>query len=88
MRNQYVRIQLMIDNGDERDEIRKLLEKTLYRAERTVGTVHKDYIKLHALLIDYYVNSGFVVQQDEESKGFSLKPRFLQNIKYNCLRSV
>ncbi|WP_338791185.1 CHAT domain-containing protein [Bernardetia sp. MNP-M8] len=83
VRNQYVRIQLMIDNGEERDEIRKLLEKTLYRAERTVGTVHKDYIKLHALLIDYYVNSGFVVQQDEESKGFSLKPRFLQNIKYS-----
>ncbi|WP_338814163.1 CHAT domain-containing tetratricopeptide repeat protein [Bernardetia sp. Wsw4-3y2] len=83
VRNQYVRIQLMIDNGEERDEIRKLLEKILYRAERTVGTVHKDYIKLHALLIDYYVNSGFVVQQDEESKGFSLKPRFLQNIKYS-----
>jgi CHAT domain-containing protein len=82
IRNQYVRIQLMIDNGDEREEIRKLLEKTLYRAERTVGTVHKDYIKLHSLLIDYYVNSGFVLQQDEKNKGFSLKPKFLQNIKY------
>ncbi|WP_375561827.1 CHAT domain-containing protein [Bernardetia sp. OM2101] len=83
IRNQYVRIQLMIDNGDEREKIRKLLEKTLYRAERTVGTVHKDYIKLHTLLIDYYVNSGFVVQVDDEKKGFSLKPKFLQNIKYS-----
>lgn len=81
-RNQYVRIQLMIDNGDEREEIRKLLEKTLYRTEKTVGTVHKEYINLHTLLIDYYLNSGFVVQQDEKSKGFSLKPKFLQNIKY------
>ena len=83
IRNQYVRIQLMIDNGDEREEIRKLLEKTLYRAERAIGTVHKDYIKLHTLLIDYYVNSGFVLQEDEENKKFSLKPKFLQNIKYN-----
>ncbi|WP_338766313.1 CHAT domain-containing protein [Bernardetia sp. ABR2-2B] len=83
IRNQYVRIQLMIDNGDEREKIRKLLEKTLYRAERTVGTVHKDYIQLHTLLIDYYVNSGFVIQQEEGNKGFSLLPKFLQNIKYN-----
>lgn len=83
IRNQYVRVQLMIDNGDEREEIRKLLEKTLYRAERAVGTVHKDYIKLHTLLIDYYVNSGFVIQEDEKNKGFSLKPKFLQNIKYS-----
>ena len=83
IRNQYIRIQLMIDNGEDREEIRKLLEKTLYRAERAVGTVHKDYIKLHTLLIDYYVNSGFVMQQDEKSKRFSLKPKFLQNIKYS-----
>jgi CHAT domain-containing protein len=82
IRNQYVRVQLMIDNGDEREKIRKLAEKTLYRAERTVGTVHKEYIKLHILLIDYYINSGFVLQEDEENKGFSLKPKFLQNIKY------
>ncbi len=83
IRNQYVRIQLMIDNGEEREKIRKLLEKTLYRAERTVGTVHKDYLRLHTLLIDYYVNSGFVVQQDGKNKSFSLKPKFLQNIKYS-----
>lgn len=87
IRNQYVRIQLMIDNGDEREEIRKLLEKTLYRAERTVGTVHQDYIQLHALLIEYYINSGFVLQKDEKNKGFSLKPRFLQNIKYTTQNS-
>ena len=87
IRNQYVKIQLMIDNGDEREKIRKMLEKTLYRAERTVGTVHKDYIKLHALLIDYYVNSGFVIQQNEEVDKFSLKPRFLQNIKYSTQNS-
>ncbi|AFM02989.1 hypothetical protein Fleli_0514 [Bernardetia litoralis DSM 6794] len=83
IRNQYVRIQLMIDNGEQREEIRKLLEKTLYRAEKTVGTVHKDYFKLHTLLIDYYINSGFVLQEDEENKGFSLKPKFLQNIAYS-----
>ncbi len=83
IRNQYVRIQLMIDNGDQQEEIRKIAEKTLYRAEKTVGTVHKDYIKLHTLLISYYINSGFVVQQNEENKGFSLKPKFLQDIAYS-----
>ncbi|WP_291726056.1 CHAT domain-containing protein [Bernardetia sp.] len=83
VRNQYVKIQLMIDNGGEREKIRKLLEKTLYRAERTVGTVHKDYIKLHTLLIDYYINSGFVIQQSIEKQGFSLKPKIFQNIQYN-----
>lgn len=83
IRNQYVRVQLKIDNGDEREEIRELLEKTLYRAERTVGTIHKDYIKLQSLLIDYYVNSGFVVQSEDKKKNFVTKPSFLQNIKYS-----
>ncbi len=82
IRNQYVRIQLKIDNGDEREIIRKLLEKTLYRAERAIGTVHKDYIKLHTLLIDYYVNSGFVIQEENEKKGLFARPKFLQNLKY------
>ncbi|WP_027001136.1 CHAT domain-containing protein [Hugenholtzia roseola] len=89
IRNQTLEAEYAIAKGEEREQIRTLLEKNLYRAERAIGTVHQDYLHLHQLLIQYYNKSGFVMQYLQGEEGSADKKRkkglalFLQERKYS-----
>lgn len=60
VRNLHTQNLLNIDRGKKRGELKKSLEKNLYRAERILGRVHKEYLKLHESLIDFYIAPNFL----------------------------
>jgi CHAT domain-containing protein/tetratricopeptide (TPR) repeat protein len=87
IRNQTLEAEYAIAKGIERETIRKMLEKNLYRAERAIGTVHHDYLYLHQLLIQHYEKSGFVMQYAEDKQADKKSKQglglFLQERKYS-----
>ncbi|MCC5945750.1 MAG: CHAT domain-containing protein [Bernardetiaceae bacterium] len=61
---QYSDAKLRYAKGQNRAEIRRLLEQALYRAERKLSRVHHDYIQIHQTLIDYYQDAKFVEKEN------------------------
>lgn len=57
--NRHEEIMLMFDKGLETDKAKKKLEKNLFLAERKMGLVHKDFLKIHEAAIDYYIEDRF-----------------------------
>ncbi|TAF34232.1 MAG: CHAT domain-containing protein [Cytophagales bacterium] len=68
IKNKHLQILTSIDQGKVRDEIRKQLERNLYKAERRFGTVHKDYLKLHESLIAFYVEGNYLQHSSGDQK--------------------
>ncbi len=68
IKNKHYQILTAIDKGEVREDIRKQLEKNLYRAERRFGTVHKEYLKLHESLIAFYVEGNYLKHAKESQK--------------------
>lgn len=59
VRNTNEWILLKIERGDNIKDIRKEIEENLFRAERSIELIHKDYIKTHELLLDFYTISNY-----------------------------
>ncbi|MGB0522868.1 MAG: CHAT domain-containing tetratricopeptide repeat protein [Flammeovirgaceae bacterium] len=59
VRNVNEWILLKIERGDDIKTIRKEIEENLFRAERSVDFVHKDYINTHELILDFYTITNY-----------------------------
>jgi len=57
--NEYQQTLLLLDRGLKIDEAKKKLEKNLFLAERRVGLVHRDFLKIHESVIDYYIEDRY-----------------------------
>lgn len=57
--NEYQQILVLLDKGVQIDEAKKRLEKTLFLAERRLGLVHSDFLKIHESVIDYYIEDRY-----------------------------
>lgn len=55
--HEHIKLQLMLAKDPQ--EIRRAMEKNLFRAERAVGLVHKLYIEAHELLIQSYTEMRY-----------------------------
>jgi hypothetical protein len=60
---QFADAKLRYAKGENRAEIRNQLEAALYRAERILSRIHKDYIRIHQTLIEYYQDAEFVEKE-------------------------
>ncbi len=59
VRNTQEWLKLRIETGDDLKDIRKDLENNLFRAERSVTLVHKDYIAAQELLLDFLTVTNY-----------------------------
>ncbi len=60
IRNQFSRLSLAFDKGEDSTTIRKKFEANIYLAERALTPVHKVYSQLHQNLIDYYIDYKYL----------------------------
>jgi CHAT domain-containing protein len=68
IRNQHIKSLLALDKGEPREDIRQMMEKNIYLAERMIGTVHKTYFEIHEALIDYYTDAKYVQKQASQNE--------------------
>ena len=66
VRNTHEWTLLKIERGDHVKDIRRDLEANLFRAERSVEMIHKDYLKAHELLVDYYIIANYTIKSKKE----------------------
>jgi CHAT domain-containing protein/lipopolysaccharide biosynthesis regulator YciM len=59
IRNKHLQLVNMIDLGKDVSNAKKELEKLTFLAEKRIGLVHEDFLKLHETLIDYYIISRY-----------------------------
>ncbi len=71
IRNQHIENLMDLDSAKDLTDLRKTMEKNLYRAERVLTTVHKDYIRLHRDLIDFYMDFMFTQKRNDELWDYS-----------------
>lgn len=66
IRNQFSRLSLAYDRGEDSTSIRKKFETNIYLAERALTPVHKVYGQLHQNLIDYYIDYKYLGKSDQQ----------------------
>ncbi|GEM_PF-466384 len=71
IRNKHVENLMDLDSAKDVTDIRRTMEKNLYRAERILTTVHKDYLRMHQDLIDFYMDFMFIRKRNDELWDYS-----------------
>ncbi|GAB4332488.1 MAG: hypothetical protein OHK0038_08240 [Flammeovirgaceae bacterium] len=60
IRNKHLQLVNMIELGKDISTAKKELEKLIFLAEKRIGLVHDEFLKIHETLIDYYIISRYV----------------------------
>lgn len=66
IRNQYILNLLKIDMGEKKDITQRMMENTLFTAEKRLTTVHKLYLQIHESLIDNYIDSRYIKRSKKQ----------------------
>ncbi len=66
--NQYRRLLLRLDEGKDRQSIQDDLDKLLFRVEKKVGKAHALFLDVQETLIDYFVQSKYLVTNDKNKQ--------------------